>query len=58
MSMTTAPGPFLEVVREGLSRRVDGRHLSDTLEDDAVCESRLNFPGYSQTIRGAGFLVL
>jgi ketosteroid isomerase-like protein len=44
--------PFFTVVLEGLSGLVDGKHYFDTFADDAVYESRYNFPGWPQTIRG------
>jgi hypothetical protein len=44
--------PFFEVVLESLSGLVDGKHYFDTFADDALYESRSNFPGWPQTIQG------
>jgi ketosteroid isomerase-like protein len=49
--------PFFKVVMEGLSGLVDGKHYFDTFADDAVYESRYNFPGWPQTIRGRSNLM-
>jgi uncharacterized protein len=47
-----ALNPFFEVVMEGLRGLVDGDHYFDTFAEDAVFESRYNFPGWPLTIRG------
>jgi ketosteroid isomerase-like protein len=49
--------PFFKVVMEGLSGLVDGEHYFDTFADDAVYESRYNFPGWPQMIRGRSNLM-
>ena len=49
--------PFFKVVLEGLNGLVDGEHYFDTFADDAVYESRYNFPGWPQTIRGPAKLM-
>jgi uncharacterized protein len=49
--------PFFNVVLVGLSGLVDGKHYFDTFADDAVYESRYNFPGWPQTIRGRANLM-
>jgi ketosteroid isomerase-like protein len=49
--------PFFKVVMEGMSGLVDGEHYFDTFADDAVYESRYNFPGWPQTIRGRANLM-
>jgi ketosteroid isomerase-like protein len=52
-----ALNPFFKVVMEGLTGLVDGKHYFDTFADDAVYESRYNFPGWPQTIRGRANLM-
>jgi ketosteroid isomerase-like protein len=49
--------PFFKVVMEGLSGLVDGKHYFDTFADHVVYESRYNFPGWPQTIRGRANLM-
>jgi uncharacterized protein len=49
--------PFFKVVLEGLSGFVDGKHYFDTFADDALYESRYNFPGWPQTILGRANLM-
>ena len=49
--------PFFKVVLEGLSGLVDGKHYFDTFAEDAVYESRYNFPGWPQTIQGRANLM-
>jgi ketosteroid isomerase-like protein len=49
--------PFFKVVMDGLSGLVDGKHYFETFADDAVYESRYNFPGWPQTIRGRANLM-
>jgi ketosteroid isomerase-like protein len=49
--------PFFKVVLEGLSGLVDGKHYFETFADDAVYESRYNFPGWPQTIRGRANII-
>jgi len=44
--------PLFEVVMKGLRGLVDGKHYFDTLADDAIFESRYDFPGRPVTIRG------
>jgi uncharacterized protein len=47
-----ALNPFFEVVLSGLSGLVDGEHYFDTFADDAIFESRYQFPGWPVTIQG------
>lgn len=49
--------PFFEVIQRGLSGLVDGEHYFDTFAEDAVFESRYNFPGWPQIIRGRANLM-
>jgi uncharacterized protein len=49
--------PFFQVVLEGIRGLVDGEHYFDTFADDAVYESRYNFPGWPQAIRGRANLM-
>lgn len=44
--------PFFKIVMKGLNGLVDGEHYFDTFFEDAIFESRYNFPGWPQTIRG------
>lgn len=52
-----ALNPFFEVVLRGLSGLVDGEHYFDTFADDAIFESRYDFPGWPVTIRGRANLM-
>jgi ketosteroid isomerase-like protein len=52
-----ALNPFFEVVMEGLRGLVDGAHYFDTFAEDAVFESRYQFPGWPPTIRGRAKLM-
>jgi uncharacterized protein len=49
--------PFFEVVLQGLGGLVDGDHYFDTFAEDAVFESRYQFPGWPVTIRGRANLM-
>jgi ketosteroid isomerase-like protein len=49
--------PFFKVVLKGLTGLVDGKHYFDTFAEDAVFESRYNFPGWPQMIRGRANLM-
>lgn len=49
--------PFFKVVMKGLRGLVDGKHYFDTFADDAVFESRYQFPGWPVKIRGRANLV-
>ena len=49
--------PFFKIVLEGLNGLVDGKHYFDTFAQDAVYESRYNFPGWAATIRGRANLM-
>ena len=49
--------PFFEVVLRGLRELVDGEHYFDTFAEDAIFESRYNFPGWPAMIRGRADLV-
>ena len=47
-----ALNPFFAIIQRGLSGLVDGDHYFDTIAADAIFESRYNFPGWPQVIRG------
>jgi ketosteroid isomerase-like protein len=49
--------PFFAVVMKGLRGLVDGKHYFDTFAEDAIFESRYNFPGWPTTIRGRANLM-
>ncbi len=49
--------PFFDVVMKGLRGLVDGKHYFDTFAEDALFESRYNFPGWPTTIRGRANLM-
>lgn len=49
--------PFFKVVMKGLRGLVDGKHYFDTFADDAVFESRYQFPGWPVKIRGRANLM-
>ena len=40
-----ALNPFFKVVMKGLRGLVDGKHFFDAFAEDAIFESRYNFPG-------------
>jgi hypothetical protein len=40
-----ALNPFFEIVQEGLTGLVDGKHFFDTIAEDALFDYRYNFPG-------------
>lgn len=44
--------PFFAIVMKGLRGLIDGKHYFDTFADDAVFESRYQFPGWPMMIRG------
>jgi ketosteroid isomerase-like protein len=52
-----ALNPFFEIVLQGLTGLVDGDHYFDTFADDAVFESRYDFPGWPVTILGRANLM-
>jgi len=52
-----ALNPFFEIVQEGLTGLVDGKHFFDTIADDAFFDFRYNFPGWPLTIRGRADLM-
>ena len=52
-----ALNPFFEIVLRGLSGLVDGKHYFDTFADDAIFESRYQFPGWPLIIRGRANLI-
>jgi ketosteroid isomerase-like protein len=52
-----ALNPFFAVVLRGLSGLVDGEHYFDTFAEDAIFESRYQFPGWPVKIRGRGNLM-
>ena len=52
-----ALNPFFEIVLRGLSGLVDGEHYFDTFAEDAIFESRYQFPGWPVTIQGRANLM-
>jgi ketosteroid isomerase-like protein len=52
-----ALNPFFKVVLRGLSGLVDGEHYFDTFAEDAIFESRYQFPGWPVTIQGRAELM-
>lgn len=44
--------PFFAIVMKGLRGLIDGKHYFDTFADDAIFESRYQFPGWPMMIRG------
>ena len=52
-----ALNPFFEIVLKGLHGLVDEEHFFDTFADEAIFESRYNFPGWPATIRGRASLM-
>jgi uncharacterized protein len=52
-----ALNPFFEVVLTGLNGLVDGEHYFDTFAEDAVFESRYQFPGWPVKIQGRANLM-
>ena len=52
-----ALNPFFKFVLEGLRELVDGEHYFDTFAEDAIFESRHNFPGWPATIQGRANLM-
>jgi ketosteroid isomerase-like protein len=49
--------PYFAVVQEGLRDFVDGDHYFELFAEDAVFESRYQFPGWPAIIRGRANLV-
>lgn len=49
--------PFFEIVMEGLRGLVDGKHYFDAFAEDAIFESRYQFPGWPVMIRGRANLM-
>ena len=52
-----ALNPFFEIIQEGLTGLVDGKHFFDTIAEDATFDFRYNFPGWPMTIRGRADLM-
>ena len=52
-----ALNPFFKVVLKGLRGLVDGKHYFDTFAEDALFESRYQFPGWPMSIRGRANLM-
>jgi len=52
-----ALNPFFKVVLKGLRGLVDGKHYFDTFAEDALFESRYQFPGWPVSIRGRANLM-
>jgi ketosteroid isomerase-like protein len=49
--------PFFDVVLSGIREFVEGEHFFDIFADDAVFESRYDFPGWPMVIRGCSALM-
>jgi ketosteroid isomerase-like protein len=49
--------PFFKIVLTGLNGLVDGEHFFDTFAEDAIFESRYQFPGWPVMIRGRADLM-
>lgn len=52
-----AMNPFFKIVLKGLRGLVDGKHYFDTFADNALFESRYQFPGWPMMIRGRANLM-
>jgi len=52
-----ALNPFFKVILKGLRGLVNGKHYFDTFAEDALFESRYQFPGWPMTIRGRANLM-
>jgi ketosteroid isomerase-like protein len=52
-----ALNPYFKVVLTGLKGLVDGEHFFDTFAEDAIFESRYQFPGWPVKIRGRANLM-
>jgi uncharacterized protein len=52
-----ALNPFFEIILEGLTGFVDGKHFFDTIAEDAFFDFRYNFPGWPLTTRGRAELM-
>jgi ketosteroid isomerase-like protein len=44
--------PFYNIIMEGLTGEVDGKHFWDAVAKDAVFEFLYNFPGFTNKIEG------
>ena len=44
--------PFYNIIMEGLTGEVDGKHFWDAVAKDAVFEFLFNFPGFTNKIEG------
>ena len=51
-AIVDALDPFFDIVLEGLTGLVDGKHFFDTIANDAFFDFRYDFPGWPRTIRG------
>ena len=47
-----ALSPFFDIVMEGLTGLVHGKHFFDVIADDSFFDFRYDFPGWPRTIRG------
>jgi ketosteroid isomerase-like protein len=56
-AMFDALSPFFNIVLEGLTGLVDGKHFFDAIADDALFDFRYDFPGWPRTIRGRAALM-
>jgi uncharacterized protein len=52
-----ALNPFFAIVLKGLGGLVDGEHYFDTFAEDAIFESRYQFPGWPVEIQGRANLM-
>jgi uncharacterized protein len=52
-----ALNPFFDIVLEGFTGLVDGKHFFDTIAEDARFDFRYDFPGWPRTIRGRAALM-
>jgi ketosteroid isomerase-like protein len=56
-AMFDALNPFFEIVLEGLTGLVDGKHFFDAIAENARFDFRYDFPGWPRTIRGRAALM-
>ena len=53
-----ALNPYFKVVLTGLKGLVDGEHFFDTFAEDAIFESRYQFPGWPVKLHSGNALVI
>jgi ketosteroid isomerase-like protein len=56
-AMFDALNPFFEIVLEGLTGLVDGKHFFDAIAENARFDFRYDFPGWPRAIRGRAALM-